>query len=571
MICGMKFLPAQLAYIMHQPRLRRNLGALAKYLLFLGAVIGLYSALFHWIMWEVEGQRHSWITGFYWTLTVMSTLGFGDITFTSDLGRLFSLVVLLSGIVLLLIVLPFAFISFFYAPWLEARLRTRAPRELPDGLAGHVLMCGYDSVAAGLGRRLKVRGIPWFIVEPDAEKAAELMAEGVPAATGSVTSAATWRAMRAGRARLILANRDDRIDSNIALAIRETDATTTIVAIAEAPESIDVLELSGCDHVLDLKTRLGEHLAARVDAGLRRVHEVGAFRDQLIAEFTVHGTPLAGRSIRESGLREVTGLNVVGVWKRGRLEVARPETMLSDYSVPVVVGTPSQLIDLESLLVIHQANFAPVVVVGGGKVGCAVARALKSHGTAVHMVERDARLERRIRSVPDRLVIGDAADRAILAEVGIDQAPSVVLTTNDDATNIYLSVYCRRINPDLRIVSRITHEESVESIYRAGADFVLSYATLGVQSIFALLEGRDLVVVGEGTDLYRIPVPLRLAGRTLIESGIGSKTGLNVVAIESDGTIANNPRPDTPLREGQLLMTIGTWEQRRRFGEEFEG
>ena len=44
---------------------------------------------------EREGQAHSWLTGLYWTLTVMSTLGFGDITFHSDLGRAFSIVVLM--------------------------------------------------------------------------------------------------------------------------------------------------------------------------------------------------------------------------------------------------------------------------------------------------------------------------------------------------------------------------------------------------------------------------------------------------------------------------------------------
>lgn len=79
-------------------------------------------------MWGVEGQEHSWITGLYWTLTVMSTLGFGDITFTSDIGRLFTVVVLVSGIVLLLMVLPFAFIRHFYAPWLEEQTKRRAPR-----------------------------------------------------------------------------------------------------------------------------------------------------------------------------------------------------------------------------------------------------------------------------------------------------------------------------------------------------------------------------------------------------------------------------------------------------------
>ncbi len=46
----------------------------------------------------------------------MSTLGFGDITFHSDLGRLFSIVVLFSGIVFLLVMLPFTFIQFFTPP-----------------------------------------------------------------------------------------------------------------------------------------------------------------------------------------------------------------------------------------------------------------------------------------------------------------------------------------------------------------------------------------------------------------------------------------------------------------------
>ena len=78
----------------------------------------VYSILFHVLM-LYEGQEHSWMTGLYWTLTVMSTLGFGDITFHSDLGRTFSIVVLLSGMVSLLMLLPFTFIEFFYAPWMQ--------------------------------------------------------------------------------------------------------------------------------------------------------------------------------------------------------------------------------------------------------------------------------------------------------------------------------------------------------------------------------------------------------------------------------------------------------------------
>ena len=124
----MKFLTPQLTYLLQQQQTRQNLQALSKYLAFLAGTVAVYSVLFHLLM-LYEGQQHTWLTGLYWTLTVMSTLGFGDITFQGDLGRMFSIVVLLSGIVLLLIVLPFAFIRFFYAPWLEAQLRLRAPRQ----------------------------------------------------------------------------------------------------------------------------------------------------------------------------------------------------------------------------------------------------------------------------------------------------------------------------------------------------------------------------------------------------------------------------------------------------------
>ena len=121
----MKTLSTQLATFLSTRDAKRNLGALIRFTIGLLALIAFYTVLFHVIMDQVEGREFSWFTGLYWTLTVMSTLGFGDITFTSDTGRVFSVVVLMSGIVLLLVMMPFMFIHNFYAPWLEARIRDR--------------------------------------------------------------------------------------------------------------------------------------------------------------------------------------------------------------------------------------------------------------------------------------------------------------------------------------------------------------------------------------------------------------------------------------------------------------
>src|SRR5688500_9873469 len=163
----MKFLSGQLSVMLAGGESRANLAALLKYFAFLLLLVIIYTVLFHLIMVHVEGREHSWITGLYWTLVVMTTLGFGDITFTSDLGRLFSIVVLLSGVVFLLVMLPFLFIRLFYAPWLEARIRLRAPREVPRGTSGHVIITESDPVAIGLVERLEASGIPYYIIEPD--------------------------------------------------------------------------------------------------------------------------------------------------------------------------------------------------------------------------------------------------------------------------------------------------------------------------------------------------------------------------------------------------------------------
>ena len=80
-----KTIAAQLAALTRSRRGRRNIRVLLRFFLVLAAMITVYSVAFHFIM-QREGRDYSWITGLYWTLTVMSTLGLGDIFFESDLG-----------------------------------------------------------------------------------------------------------------------------------------------------------------------------------------------------------------------------------------------------------------------------------------------------------------------------------------------------------------------------------------------------------------------------------------------------------------------------------------------------
>ncbi|MFP4228080.1 MAG: potassium channel family protein [Salinivenus sp.] len=566
----MKTISTHLSYFLKDREVQRNLSILFRYLAILLVVIAVYTVVFHFIMLYVEGEEHSWITGLYWTLTVMSTLGFGDITFQSDIGRLFSVFVLMSGIVMLLIVLPFAFIRFFYAPWLESQIRNRAPRVLPEDTSDHVILTNYDTIAQGVVRRLERDDIPYVVLEPDPATAANLYVDGVQVVTGDFDSKETYEAVRADQARFVLANHDDQTNTNVILTVREVAPDVPLAALVTDDDSQDILELSGATQVLPIKRWLGEQLATRITTQHGEVHPIGQYRDLRFAELPVQNTSLEGQTIREAQIREATGVTVVGVWERGRLQPVRPDLPLGPTSVLVVAGTDTQLRTLNRQVVSGDESTCPVLVIGGGRVGGAAIQALHKRGVPVNLVEKEHGRCEVLRSYCEEVFCGDAAEYDILEKAGIEEAPSVLLTTHDDAINIHLAAYCRRLNPTMRVVSRITHERNLEAIHRAGADFVLSYATLGIDAVSSAIQGRRLVVLGEGVDLFTRAVPPSLQGTALTESHIGARTGLNVVAIEHNDTFETELTGATVLPADGHLLLIGSDEQMESFVEAYE-
>ncbi len=563
----MKFLPAQFSYFVETTAMRRNVGLLARFTVLLLVLIVAYSLLFHVIM-EYEGQNHSWVTGFYWTLTVMSTLGFGDITFHSDLGRLFSILVMVSGVLFLLIVLPFTFIQFFYAPWLEAQTRRRVPQEVDSSVSGHVLLASHEPVAMALIERLGAVGRRYFVLEPELARALELEESGLSVVLGSPEDIETYRRLGVDRAAMIVANVDDHVNTNIAFTVRELDEDVPIVSIARDPASVDVLELAGSTTVLELPDMLGRSLARRILAGDHRASVIGEFDELLIAEAPVAGTPLVGKALGEGWLREMTGLTAVGAWDRGRFSVPGPDMRLGPSTVLVLAGTEEQLLQFTELTAIYRPGDAPVLILGGGRVGRAAAGALRERGVEYRIIEKNPE---RVRD-PEHTTVGDAADLECLQSAGIREAPTIVVTTADDATNIYLTIYCRRLRPDVQIVSRATLDRNVSTLHRAGADFVMSYASMGANAILNTLEGGDIVMVAEGLDLFRVPVPPELRGVPLRDSRIRQDTGCHLVAFQTEGELRSNPPaetqiPDTP---GSEMILVGTTADEQRFMERFK-
>lgn len=560
----MKFFTSQLTKIISVRSTKYNLKRLARFLAVLVLMIVVYTVIFHFIM-EYEGQEYSWVTGFYWTLTVMSTLGFGDITFASDLGRAFSVLVLLSGMVSLLILLPFTFIQFFYAPWLEAQSRARAPRELPEETSEHVIITHLNPISRALIKKLEQYNYRYVLLARELPTALEYYDEGYRVVFGELDDPETYRKVRVGRAAMVVTLGSDMVNSNISNTVREMDEEVPIVSTANSADSIDLLKMAGCDQVIRIGEMMGRSLSRRTIGQDSRVHVLGRFDKLVIAEAMAYQTPLAGKTLRESKLRERMGINLVGIWERGTFKKPHPDLEIRSESVLIMAGSAEQLRAYDEYMAIYRSTDQPVIVVGAGRVGRGIAEAFEERGMNYQIIDKNPE---RI-PADDRYIQGAAEDFSVLEKAGIREAPCILITTHDDDMNIYLTIYARKLRPNIQIISRSTLQRNVNTLHRAGADFVLSYATMGANAIFNILERNDIVIIAEGLNVFTVETPPRLAGSRLIDSGIRQETGCNVLSVLRDDEQIINPEPDIVLPDESELVLIGTTDDEKRFMEAY--
>ena len=169
----------------------------------------------------------------------------------------------------------------------------------------------------------------------------------------------------------------------------------------------------------------------------------------------------------------------------------------------------------------------------------------------------------------EKYIHGDAADINTLYKAGIREAPSVIITTHNDAINIYLTIYCRRLRPDLQIISRANLDRNMSKLHSAGADLIMSYASMGANTIINLLKPDEVLMFEEGLNVFRAPVHPSLVGKSLAENQLRKQTGCSVIAIYTQDKLNTNPDPSIPLEENDELILIGIADAEKRFFESY--
>ena len=235
------------------------------------------------------------------------------------------------------------------------------------------------------------------------------------------------------------------------------------------------------------------------------------------------------------------------------------------------------------------ANLANhTIVCGYGRIARVMAKQLAQTSKTFLIIDNNPQRIALAESQGFLIKEGDATDEDILQSVGIQQAKVLATVLPDDATNVFITLTARELNPDLTILARGELSSTEKKLKLAGANHVILPATVsGIQMANLVtrptstnfLQQKDrqnslndlLAQIEVQIDELTISADSSLLGRTIRELEIRGKGAFIIVALRrEDGQLLTHPSSSLVLNCQDTLIVIGHQAQLPKFARYYQ-
>src|SRR5262245_12543427 len=201
---------------------------------------------------------------FYLTIVTLTTVGYGDLVPYTEAGRMFTVLIILSGVgsALYLFTIGAQLV-------LEGQLRDvfgrTAMQRRASNLEGHVIVCGYGRFGRAVAGELARNAAEMVIIDADPDREEDLSRLGVPYVIGSAVADDVLERAGIRRARaIVVATPSDPDNVFITLSAREKNPSIRIHARGETEAGLRRLELAGAHQTVSAYHSGGVRMAASI-------------------------------------------------------------------------------------------------------------------------------------------------------------------------------------------------------------------------------------------------------------------------------------------------------------------
>ena len=519
-----------------------------------------YAVIYQWGMLVFESKHKTLVQSLQIVIESITTSGYGgDAPWQSDIMNWFVLLMNLSGVLLVFLALP-----MFIIPLFVQAFEPHPPASV--SLKNHVIICSNSKKTNVIRSELSAKSIPFVILDKDESTILKLFKEKIPVILGDPTSDDTLLAANIAHASALIADLDNTNNAIIVLTARKLRPDLKIISVAGDHKVLSYLRYAGADEVIQPRLALSKSLADKAVAIISKtVQKATRLGPNLeVTELLVEeGSLLAGKTLRQSEIRQKFGVNIIGAWFSGEFVTSPdPDRIINDDTILLVTGNHVQLVELTMWATSKKARPKGKVIIGGfGVVGQNIARIFQKKGIPYTVVD--------IRPRENVDIIGNITDEDVLKTADLEHCPVIVLALDDDTTTIFTTLVIKRIAPNVEIIVRANDTENVRKFYQAGADYVLALSNVtGRMMSSLLLDSYNVLSTDTNYEIVQTKAP-KLDNRTLAESDIREKTGCTVVAVKRGEEVISNLKADFELVANDELIVVGTDETLRKFGEVF--
>jgi len=202
-----------------------------------------------------------------------------------------------------------------------------------------------------------------------------------------------------------------------------------------------------------------------------------------------------------------------------------------------------------------------IIIVGAGDIGTPLIDVATRSGNEVVVIEHDTRRADAIASKYDCLVLNaDATTKETLADAGAERADGIISTTDQDATNIMISLLATEFEIPA-ILSVVHNPEHMDLFRRIGVNTMENPQELIAEHLYRSVARPaivDYMRIGDDAEVFEIAVTedAPIAGKTLIEANDEGLVPADVliVAIEREGEDPPvTPRGSTRIEAGDVV------------------
>lgn len=246
----------------------------------------------------------------FMTVITISTIGYGEVLPLSYVGRLFTIGLIIVGVISASYAITTA-IEFFSSNEFLNPIRQRRRRKALDKIKNHCIICGFGRLGRSLALELQARDTPVIAIDSDPEAVARCRQLNIPAVLGNASDESVLREAGLKRAQsLVTATASDAENVFIILTAKSMNPDLTIISRCNKETSVLKLESAGANTVISPYAIAGRRVAhilthPNVTNFLDGVLEFGDHQMRLEEFIIGQNSPLVNKTLREAKLNAV--------------------------------------------------------------------------------------------------------------------------------------------------------------------------------------------------------------------------------------------------------------------------